>query len=304
MIWQKLGIVWNPHAKIDWATNSALTPTPFDMGDGRIRVYAGFRDDEGVSRIGWVDVDERDPMRILDFSRTPALGRGRAGCFDDNGVIMGDVVRMEGAIRLYYIGFQLVRRAKFLAFTGLAVSTDDGNSFIRESECPILDRGPGGEFVRAIHSVSEFGSGFRFWCGEGNEWENIGGADFPSYAITSVDSMNGIDFPRRSSVALGKRAGEYRLGRPRVFKNDDQWYMFFTSGTVAGEYQAGYAVSSDGTNWERRDDIGLVPSPGSFDSRWVSYVAPIRTRHNEVLGFYNGDGMGRDGFACARLIQW
>jgi len=304
MKWEKLGLVWSPEGKVLWATNSALTPTPIEMGDGRIRVYSGMRDDEGVSRIGWCDVDDRDPTRILGFSTRPALDVGRPGCFDDNGVILGEVVRRADELHLYYVGFQLVKKAKFLAFTGLAISTDGGDTFMRQSECPILDRGPGGEFFRAIHTVAEVDGTSRYWCGEGNRWQNIAGTDYPSYGVTSVDSTSGISFPRASTIAIEPRPGEYRLGRPRVMRDREQWVMFFTSGTVTGEYQAGYAVSADARTWERRDDIGLFPTAGSFDSKSVSYLAPIRTRQNVIYGFYNGDGMGRHGFACARLTDW
>ena len=60
---------------------------------GRIRIYAGFRfNDEGINRIaGWTPMNMTDTG--LDFSRSAALGRGSPGS-DDNGVIMGDVVRV------------------------------------------------------------------------------------------------------------------------------------------------------------------------------------------------------------------
>ena len=61
---RKLGLVYEaaryPQA---WASNSALTPTPIMHPEGHIRVFAGFRDTEGISRIGYVDVDAQDPTR-------------------------------------------------------------------------------------------------------------------------------------------------------------------------------------------------------------------------------------------------
>ena len=138
---RKLGLVYEalryPQA---WATNSALTPTPMRHPDGHIRVFAGFRDDEGISRIGFVDVDSQDPTRLLRVSQAPALNIGRPGCFDDNGVILGDVAWVGSDLYLFYVGFQRVLKAKFLAFTGVAISKDAGESFVRISEAPILGR--------------------------------------------------------------------------------------------------------------------------------------------------------------------
>src|SRR3990167_6130982 len=99
MYWKKIGHVFSPDGKTGWRKNSALTPTPFLLNDQIIRVYAGFRDDEGISRIGYVDVDSQDPTKVLSISENPVLDRGRDGCFDDNGVILGDVVRCNGCIR-------------------------------------------------------------------------------------------------------------------------------------------------------------------------------------------------------------
>jgi hypothetical protein len=66
MNWIKKGIVYDS-AKFNfdncWNRNSALTPTPVLLSD-RIRVYVGFRDDLGVSRIGYVDVEKNNPQKI------------------------------------------------------------------------------------------------------------------------------------------------------------------------------------------------------------------------------------------------
>ena len=140
MNWKKLGLVFSQDGNVEWRRHSALTPTPILLKPDVIRIYAGFRDDQGISRIGYVDVDSQDPTRVIGVSERPVLDRGRDGCFDDNGVIMGDVVRDGDRLRMYYVGFQLVKHAKFLAFTGLAESTDGGETFQRVSEAPVLDR--------------------------------------------------------------------------------------------------------------------------------------------------------------------
>src|SRR5690554_5141399 len=104
MRWSKKGLVWNASYDLPWAVNSALTPTPIALGSV-IRVYAGFRDELGVSRIGFVDLSAQDPTQVVSSSQKPALDIGRPGAFDDNGVILGHVEAVGETIRMYYVDF-------------------------------------------------------------------------------------------------------------------------------------------------------------------------------------------------------
>ena len=123
MIWNKLGLVFDAKAFSTggWFCNSALTPQPYRVSEDIIRV-----------------------------AEKPILDIGRDGCFDDNGLILGDVVDGPDGIYLFYVGFQLVKKAKFLVFSGVAVSDDNGNQFRRISEAPILGRAVNQTTIGAI----------------------------------------------------------------------------------------------------------------------------------------------------------
>jgi len=302
MNWRKLGLVYRPDGRYAWASNSALTPTPVLIDDETIRVFAGFRDNQGVSRIGYVDLEAKNPQVVIGHSTDPVLDVGRDGAFDDNGVILGDFIRIGTELRMYYVGFQLVKKVKFLAFTGLAISIDNGLTFSRYSEAPILDRSPNGLYIRAIHSVMEEQGAFRVWYACGNGWENIGGNVFPRYHIRHLESKDGLTFSGEGDLCVDVSGTEYRIGRPRVFRHQDRYVMHYTKGTLAGDYHAGYAESRDGKAWARMDrKLGLSLSPEGWDSRHLAYPAVIRTRYGTYL-FYNGNDMGREGFGCAVLI--
>jgi len=303
MRWKKLGKVYGPDGKSSWARHSALTPTPWLRDEETIRVFAGFRDDNGVSRIGWVDLDSADPLRVKGVSSQPALDLGRPGAFDDNGVILGDIIEAGNELRLYYVGFQQVAKAKFLAFTGLAVSIDRGDSFVRVSDAPVMDRCHGGIFIRAIHSVHHDRSGYRVWFAVGDGWEMINGTQFPRYHIRTIASADGLSFPGSGELCLDVSGDEYRIGRPRVFKYRDKLVMHFTAGTRSGTYMAGYADSTDGVNWRRADEkLGLALSPSGWDSRHLCYPAVVEVS-GQQLAFYNGNDMGKEGFGCAVLEE-
>ncbi len=303
MHWIKQGFIYGPDGSLPWARHTALTPTPLLKDAETIRVYAGFRDEAGISRIGYVDLDAANPQRVKSVAPEPVLDVGRNGAFDDNGVILGDVIRVGAEIRMYYVGFQLVSKAKFLAFTGLAISRDNGDSFERYSEAPILDRSSNGLYIRAIHSVMQTDDRFRVWYACGNGWEEINGVFYPQYNIRYIESADGIDFKGEGTLCVDVEGSEYRIGRPRVFRHRDRFVMHYTRGTIQGDYLAGHAESSDGIQWERRDEkLGIALSPEGWDSRHLCYPAVLSCGERTYM-FYNGNDMGKDGFGYAMLAE-
>ena len=68
MKWKKKGLIYQPPKDNSWRDNSALTPTAFLLDENIIRVYASFRDTQGIGRIGYVDVDANNPNNIIKIS--------------------------------------------------------------------------------------------------------------------------------------------------------------------------------------------------------------------------------------------
>lgn len=302
MKWEKLGLVFGPDGSSSWARHSALTPTPILLPGGTLRVYAGFRDDQGRSRIGFVDVAPDDPTRVLRVSDRPALDIGAPGAFDANGVILGDVIALGDVLRMYYVGFQ-PGDEKFLAFTGVAESHDGGESFTRLQTEPVLGRAPEGTTIRALHTIMREGDRFRAWYAIGSGWEILDGTPYPRYTIATSESRDGLEFPAQGIRCIETVGDEYRIGRPRVFRQGSGYGMLYTAGTRRRTYLPGYATSEDGVRWERHDEaVGIAPSAEGWDSRHVSYLAPVEVG-GRTLAFYNGNDMGRNGFGCALLTE-
>ena len=69
-------------------------------------------------------------------------------------------------------------------------------------------------------------------------------------------SRDGINFfDKKNIIDCNHENLEYRIGRPRVFCQDDAYIMNYTYGTLDGKYMAGQAYSSDLINWARRDEL-------------------------------------------------
>ncbi|MBY0292319.1 MAG: hypothetical protein K2W92_03425 [Alphaproteobacteria bacterium] len=303
--WEKKGLIYNASSlkTNDWLYNSALTPTPILLNDRVIRVYFGARDRGGVSRIGYVDLNADNPSDILGISAEPVLDIGQPGCFDDNGIILGDIIKAGEVMHMYYVGFQKVEKVKFLAFSGLAISYDHGNSFQRVSKSPVLDRSEEGNYIRAIHTVIYEDGIWKIWYAAGDTWTYISSTPFPNYHIRYSESPDGISFPKEGRVCIQHEGDEYRIGRPRVYKTNDDYEMYYTKGSISGTYLPGKATSKNGIKWERQDNtVGIEVSPTGWDSQTLCYPS-LLTVGEKTYMFYNGNNMGADGFGYAVLVE-
>lgn len=305
MPWEKLGQVFCPDGTPAWASHSFMTVVPIQLTEARIRVFGGMRDASGVSRIGWIDVAADDPARVLAVCKMPALDIGQPGAFDDNGVILGDVIRLPDArLRMYYVGFQLVQKVKFLAFTGVAESSDDGLTFERVQSTPVLDRAPHAPFINALHSIEARETGcYRAWVSCGQRWQSIDGLVYPQYNCWTLTSADGIFWDTRNAVKILDVTGdEYRVGRPRANRVASGGYeLRVTSDTLSKQYGTRRLTSADGIHFVPSADVELPRGPaGAWDSEMTCYPARLDSWAGQSFLFYNGNGMGRTGVGVAR----
>jgi len=300
-----MGLIYGPQGEIAWAQHSALQPTPLvKHEEGLIRVFAGLRDNDGVSRVGFVDLDAENPSTILGVSRAPALDIGVPGAFDDNGVVPTSVVERDGKLYLFYAGYQLVRKVKFLVFCGLAISSDGGETFTRYSRTPICDRTSEELYFRVIHTMMYDEGGWRAWYGGGDSFDVEDGRQYPRYNIRHAYSPDGIHLSDEYQVCVDMRGGEYRVGRPYVIKHGGFYKMFFGAGTKEEGYRLAYSESRDGIGWTRKDEeLGMSVSPSGWDSRMQAYPSVVSYGDHTYM-FYNGNDYGHDGFGYAVLESW
>lgn len=303
MRWEKKGRVYAPDGASAWARHSALQPTPILRGDV-IRIFVGLRDDEGVSRIGWVDVDAAYPSKVLAVSQEPSLDIGLPGAFDENGVVPCAVVARDGKLFLYYAGYQLGHKVRFFVFGGLATSADGGDTFVRHADVPVMDRTDDELYFRVIHSILYEDGVWKTWYGGGSSYVDGNGRTLPVYDIRYLESRDGIRFNAAGTVCVSMNdPDEHRLGRPYVLRDPGVYRMFYAVGTKSKGYRLGYAESPDGLSWNRKDgEVGIDVSEHGWDSQMISYPAVVRYGNTTYL-FYNGNDYGRDGFGYAVLRE-
>ena len=302
MQWEKKGLIYSPPFDGSWKDNSALQPTVLLLQD-KIRVFLCFRDTIGVGRIGYVDCEIDNPSQILAISENPVLDVGENGMFDDNGVVPTALIEKDNKIYLYYAGYQLPEKVRFIAFGGLAVSHDRGKSFVRYSRVPVFDRTEDAPLFRVPHTVIFDDGKFKFWYGGGSAYIMGANKTLPVYNINYLESKSLTNIPTEGIKVLDIRPGEHRVGRPTVLKEGNTFKMFFGFGSDDKPYQLGYAQSKDGKIWSREDsDLGLSLSSKGWDSEMMAYPCVVNVGSRTFM-FYNGNEYGRYGFGYAELVK-
>lgn len=302
MKWKKKGLIFKTEGFNDWRNNSALQPTPL-IFDDKIRFYVGFRDENGISRVGYIDLDKNNPEKILNVSTKPVLDIGEDGAFDEFGVVPSTIIRHENKIYMYYAGYQLGKKVRFLVLSGLAISEDNGETFTRYSNVPIFERTQTEMLFRVPHTVMYEEGKFKFWYGGGSYFSQGENKTLPVYDVRYLESSDGKSIPNSGRIILKTKENEYRVGRPFVIKNNGMYQMFYGYSSEVKPYQLGYAYSIDGINWTRDDEnIGIELSKNGWDSEMMAYPCVLNINKKTYL-FYNGNNYGIDGFGYAELIE-
>ena len=303
MRWKKQGLIYCPDGALDWAQTHAMVPTPYLRDRECIRLFIASTDVNMVGRVGYLDLDARDPTRIMKFAATPCLGVGEPGCFDDNGVNVTSIVENGDELWMYYFGYQLGVKVRYSLFGGLAISTNGGESFVRRSRVPVIERSNDEPLLRSAPFVLREGERWRMWYVGGDRYIDVDDTTRPTYEIRYAESADGTNWPDRSlaAVELSGDGDEYGLGRPHVVRYNDGYRMWYSIRSRSKGYRIGYATSPDGTIWTRRDDVeGLEPAVDGWDSEMICYAAELSTEFGTYL-FFNGNEYGRSGVGFAIL---
>lgn len=304
--WRHLGVVHCPSGGRSYARSHASGPTPIVLGDV-VRVYFQTRDERGIGRISFVDLLASDPSRVVRVADGPVLDVGAPGSFDENGVFPCAVLPMPGlGLGMFYVGFELGAKVPYRLLTGLAVSSDGGESFERVRRTPVFERGDAELLFRCGTWVLARGRGYQAWYVAGSSFDTVGERRVPRYEIRTAHSLDGIAWPDHGAPVLERSTDdELGFGRPYVVPRESGWDLYYSVRSRArhGGYRLGLAFSADGETWERADAaLGFEPSGDAWDSETQCYAAALHTDRGKFL-FYNGNDYGRAGFGALELLE-
>ncbi|HXG82931.1 MAG TPA: hypothetical protein VNI84_02795 [Pyrinomonadaceae bacterium] len=301
MKWRKQGLIYAPQGDLWWAKSYATIPTVDVLDDRILRIYFASLDENRFGRIGYVDLDAENPSRILYESPEPILDLGEPGAFDDSGVNPSCVIKVGDEKYLYYIGWQRCERVPYMLFAGLATSIGD-DRFVRRLQVPVLDRTDAEPFTRSATSIIFENGIFKNWYVSAFDWIVVDSVKYPTYVIKYATSADGIVWQSRDETCINfKDDDEFGFGRPWVVRDADKYSMWYSIRSKSAPYKIGYAESSDGINWIRKDDeAGIKRSDTGWDSEMICYPCVADAGGKRYM-FYNGNRHGSTGFGFATL---
>jgi sucrose-6-phosphate hydrolase SacC (GH32 family) len=196
----------------------------------------------------------------------------------------------------------------FNAAIGIAVSTDNGESFTRIGKGPVLSYSPDEPFVLGSPKIRKFNNTWYLWYSAGKKWVRNEGKPQPVYKIRMATSEDGISWKKFGKDIIPDVLEENECqASADVFFYNGLYHMFFSyrynlNYREANKgYRIGYASSTDLFNWTRDDTkAGIAVSESGWDSESVSYPYVFEL-NNKVYIFYQGNEIGKYGFGLAQL---
>ncbi|HTF05138.1 MAG TPA: hypothetical protein VK826_14015 [Bacteroidia bacterium] len=309
MHWNKKGLVFGPSKGTDWLQSHAQVPTALVKADeGILRVYFATRPEPGRSMTSFVDLDLNDLSRVKYVHNDFILPVGRPGTFDQHGIMPSSVVEHEGQVYLYYSGWSRSAGVPYNNFTGLAISSDGGKTFVKHTEAPVLERNSRELFSATSPNVLREGGHWHMWYCSGTNWHEVNGKFEHTYDIKYASSADGKKWIQNGLPVIRQKNEFEAITKPAVIRMNGtyhMWYCYrgsedFRNGKQS--YRIGYAQSKDATNWERMDDqSGIDVSASGWDSMMIAYPEIVRINDRMIM-LYNGNHFGMEGFGYAELI--
>jgi len=307
MKWVKKGLIFKPSDAPEFGFTHAQCPTALILNE-KIRIFFGSRLEDGSGGIFYMDVDPENPGKILYIHDRPVFVRGSTGSFDQDGVLQVCLSRHEENLYMYYGGFSRMISSPHTCMMGLATSTDDGESFLRFSEGPILPISKVDPFLIGSADIVFHGNKWHMIYTSGTKWFKSGVQFELAYALKYSSSIDGVNWDPSGNIVIQQCAESFADCKPSIFKIGDTFHMYFSTREIfdyhdygARSYRLAHATSEDLINWMRNDVKGAIDvSLEGWDSAMICY--PNIIEHNgKIFMFYNGNSFGKSGFGYAEL---
>jgi len=315
MKWKKLGKIFDPREHKLPNNCFAFAQSPQTLVfDDFVRVYFSTREKDStekyLSHISFVDFS-KNFEKILEVSENTVIPLGNAGCFDEHGIFPLNILKVSDKLLGYICGWSRRTSVSVETAIGLAVSDDDGLTFRRIGDGPVLSASLHEPFLVGDPFVQIYDGLYHMWYIYGTRWFRHSEAAPPDrvYKIGHAASADGFSWKKTGKQLIADKLNSDECqALPTVIRFNDQYHMFFCYRQAIGfrekkdsAYRIGYASSHDLINWVRDDaSAGLDTSAGQWDSDMLCYPHVFHCDGN-VYMLYNGNEFGRFGFGLALL---
>jgi len=312
--WEKMGRVFNPVDVVGrpaWMHEYAQAPATL-VFDDFVRVYFSCRpprdpDGQFVSYSAFVDLDRNDLFKVVGMSQQPVFELGKLGTFDEFGTYPMSVIRQGKEVWAYYAGWTRCESVPFNVAIGFGRSVNDGVTFQKLGEGPLLEYSPDEPFTMSGPKIRFFNGRYYLFYIAGERWIMKDGKPEISHKIRLASSGDGMNWTKHGKALVADNWGENESqASPDVFLANGKYHMFFCGWLPRNFRQTrsrkiGYAWSTDLVNWTRDDSkAGIDVSPDGFDNEMVAYPHVFELDGATYM-LYLGNEVGRFGFGLARL---
>jgi hypothetical protein len=295
--WQKKGKVFEPDGSLWWMQSHASNPVPLILDNGLVRVFFSGRGDSNKAYISYVDLDFENDYKVVNVCSAPILELGERGAFDDSGMSVGCILLKNNLVQLYYLGWNLGLDVPFRNAIGLAVEQTD-NSFKRYAVGPLLDRSLSDPFSLSYPFILYDEGLYKMWYGSHKKWGKT--TNDMIHHLKYAESIDGIHWVPKDVICLHTTVEHYAFSKPCVIKENGLYKMWYSY--RGGKYRIGYAESTDGLVWKRKDsEVNLSMSEKGWDSNMLCY-AYVFDYNNKRFMLYNGNGYGKSGLGLAECV--
>ena len=221
-------------------------------------------------------------------------------------------MRISKKIVAYYGGWTRCESVPFDVAIGYAESVDDGKSFNKIGDGPILGSSLHEPFVISGPKIRKFNDKWYLFYIAGKKWIQINNKQEPIYKIRLAISEDGLKWDKLNKNIISDILGEDEAqASPDVIYFNNKYHMFFCYRYVSDyrnnkerSYKIGYASSDNLIDWVRDDSrAGIKISKSGWDSEMMCYPHVFEC-DGTVYMLYNGNEFGKNGFGVARLENY
>ncbi len=315
MKWKKLGKIFDPtnHQLPNNCVEFAQSPQTLVLDDC-VRIYFSTREKDlatgkFLSHIAFVDMD-KNLEQIINIASDTVIQLGELGTFDEHGIFPINIVKTNNQIVAYTCGWSRRVSVSVETSVGYAVSEDNGLTFKKIGNGPILTASLNEPFLVGDAFVCVFENVYHMWYMYGTRWiDNPEEEAARVYKIGHATSLDGIHWNKEGKQIIDDVLNNHECqALPTVIKHNGVYHMYFCFREAIGfrknrdrGYRLGYAYSKDLINWVRDDaNAGIEFSKEGWDADMQCYPHIFKVDEKIYL-LYNGNEFGRFGFGLAVL---
>lgn len=246
-----------------WDSVDVLNPSVIEFEGNLFNYYSGY--DGRIWRTGIATSE--DGLNWSKYEANPVIDIDVNGWDNQYIAANGAAIVINDKVYYYYQGQGEDGHAQI----GLAIS-EDGYTFEKYSNAPVLsigDEGTWDERGVADPYVIEFeGKYYLYYLGMNNEYvQKLGVA-------ISEDGINWVKNIKNPIMDVGsiEDFDTNGLGEPSIFYEAPYFYMIYTGRDKNEIRDIGIAISTDGINFKKINNIGIFNGKATNSGRWNSRV--------------------------------